>query len=165
MDKKQKDMEQIGNEEKSQYVTFTIEKEIYGVDVLKVHEIIGMTKITHVPNSMGFMKGIINLRGRVVPVVDMRVKFKMDGREYDDMTVILIVEVKGVLVGMIVDTVSDVIDLKVSDVQETPHFSTKIETDYIKGIGNNNEDLVILLDVDRILTTDELEKIGQKEYA
>lgn len=147
----------------NQYVTFMIEDEIYGVDVHKVHEIIGMTKITKVPNSMIFMKGMIDLRGKVVPVVDMRLKFNMEEREYNEMTVILIVEVMGKLIGMVVDTVSDVIGLKEENVQATPHFSTKIDTDYISGIGRSDEKLIILLDVDRILTSEEIEKIEMSE--
>ena len=90
-------------EEMEQYVTFTIGEEVYGVEVLKVQEIIGMTQITHVPNSMSFMKGVINLRGSVVPVVDMRLKLQMQEQDYTKFTVILIIEVKGSLVGMIVD--------------------------------------------------------------
>ncbi len=143
----------------NQYVTFMIEDEVYGVDVQKVHEIIGMTRITKVPNSMIFMKGMIDLRGRVVPVVDMRLKFNMEEKEYNEMTVILIVEVMSKLIGMVVDTVSDVIGLKEEDIQETPHFSTKIDTDYIRGIGRSDDKLIIILDVDRILTSEELEKI------
>ena len=146
-------------EELEQYVTFMIGSETYGVEVLRVREIIGMTDITHVPNSMDFMKGVINLRGTVVPVVDMRKKFRMDEREYDIFTVILIVEIKGTLIGMIVDSVSDVIGLPSESIQDTPHFSANIEADYIKCIGKSDEDLVIILDADRILTTEELNRI------
>lgn len=153
----------MGNEnqevETSQFVTFLIAGEVYGVEVLRVQEIIGMTNVTHVPNSMHFMKGVINLRGTVVPVVDMRLRFNMDEKDYDNFTVILIVEVKGHMVGMIVDSVADVVDIPVKNIQDTPHFSASIQTDYIKGIGRIEEDLVIVLDVDRILSTEELEKM------
>lgn len=149
-----KDVAEAGDIE--QFVTFLISNEIYGVDVLRVHEIIGMTDITFVPNSLSFMKGVINLRGNVVPVVDMRTKFKMTQREYDQFTVIIIVEVKGRLIGMIVDSVSDVLEIAVNSIQKTPHFSANIETDYIKNIGSKGEQLVIILDVDNILTTEEL---------
>lgn len=145
--------------ESSQFVTFLIAGEVYGVEVLRVQEIIGMTGITHVPNSMHFMKGVINLRGTVAPVVDMRLRFNMEEKEYDNFTVILIVEVKGHMVGMIVDSVADVVDIPVKNIQDTPHFSASIQTDYIKGIGRKEEDLVIVLDVDRILSTEELEKM------
>jgi purine-binding chemotaxis protein CheW len=149
----------IEGEKKAQYVTFTIGSEIYGVDVLKVQEIIGMTQITHVPNTMPFMKGVINLRGLVVPVIDIRIKFKMSERDYNNFTVILIVEVKNRMIGMIVDTVSDVVEIPITNIQDTPHFSTSIETDFIKGIGNDVSQLIIILDVDRILSYDEIEEM------
>ncbi len=145
----------------NQYVTFLIGSEVYGVEVLRVQEIIGMTRVTQVPNSMHFMKGVINLRGTVVPVVDMRLRFAMDEKDYDNFTVILIVEVKGTMIGMIVDSVSDVVNIPVKDIQDTPHFSASIRTDYIKGIGRIEEDLVIVLDVDKILSHEEIEKIEQ----
>lgn len=146
-----------------QFVTFLIGPETYGVDVLRVHEIIGMTDITFIPNSMSFMKGVINLRGNVVPVVDMRKKLGMDEREYDATTVIIIVEVKSISIGMIVDAVSDVLDISVESIQDTPHFSTKIESDYIKNIGRKDDNLIIILNVDRILTSDEIDKISSSE--
>lgn len=154
-------------EETGQFVTFRIGEEIYGVKVLSVHEIIGMTKITHVPSgmSMNFMKGVINLRGNVVPVVDMRLKFNMPEREYDDLTVILIVELKDRLIGMIVDTVSDVVGLDSKNIQETPHFSANVDTNFIDGIGNLNDDLIIVLDIDKILTSDQLPEIDEKKIA
>jgi len=130
--------------------------------VLKVQEIIGMTQITHVPNSLPYMKGVINLRGTVVPVVDMRIKFRMEERAYEVNTVILIVEVRGINIGMIVDAVSDVVEIPIKGIQDTPHFSAKIETDFISGIGNRDDQLVIILDVDRILSQDEVESIERK---
>jgi len=147
-----------------QFVTFLIGDETYGVEVLRVQEIIGMTTITNVPNSLSFMKGVINLRGSVVPVVDMRLKFEMAEKEYDNFTVIIIVEVHGRLIGMIVDSVSDVVSIPVQKIQDTPHFTTKIETDYIKAIGQETDErLVIILDVDRILTDEELTHLNKDE--
>ena len=158
-----KSSKDVEKEEIAQYVTFIIQNEVYGVEVLKGQEIIGMTQITHMPNSMTFMKGVINLRGSVVPVVDMRLKLKMQEKEYDQFTVMLIVETKGVLIGMIVDAVSDVIGIPVDTIQETPHFSVNIDTDYIKGIGKKEEQLVIILDVDRILSTEELNLVKKEK--
>lgn len=152
-------------EDLQQFVTFSIGEEVYGVEVNKVHQIIGMTKITHIPNSLEFMKGMINLRGTVVPVVDLRIKFQMEEKEYDEFTVILVVELKERYIGMIVDTVSDVLTIPIKSIQETPHFSAKIETDYIKGIGNLEEQLVIIIDVNMILTSEELDLIGKSEKA
>lgn len=149
--------------DENQFVTFLINKESYGVEVLKVKEILGMTDITPVPNSLIFMKGVINLRGEVVPVVDMRLKFEMTEKEYDTFTVIIIVEVKRRLIGMIVDAVSDVASIPVNSIQQTPHFTSKIETDFISGIGQLNDQLIIILDVDKILTTDEFNRIDNEE--
>lgn len=143
-----------------QYVTFLIGGETYGVEVLQVQEIIGMTPITFVPNSMNFMKGVINLRGTVVPVIDMRLKLNLDERQYDVSTVIIVVEVKERMIGIIVDSVSDVVSLPVNSIQDTPHFTSKIETDFVKGIGQLDENLVIILDVGRILTNAEIKSIN-----
>ena len=146
-------------ENEHQHVTFLIGDETYGVGVEKVKEIIGMTDITHVPNAASLMEGVINLRGSVVPVVNLRKKFRMQKREYDNYTVIIIVEVKDRLIGMIVDSVSDVVNIPISSIQSTPHFTTKIKTDFIEGIGRIDENLIILLDVDMILSEDEIETI------
>ena len=147
--------------EDQQYVTFYISSELYGVPVLKVQEIIGMTKITAMPNTLAFMKGVIDLRGAVVPVIDMRMKFEMDKLDFTSYTVIIIVEVKDRLVGMIVDSVADVINIPVKRIQETPQFSGKINREYIQGIGQKDDTPIIILDVDRILTSDEFESINE----
>jgi purine-binding chemotaxis protein CheW len=155
MEKKDQVQTDVKNE-LGQYVTFTIAEEIYGVEVLKVQEIIGMTTVTHVPNSPSFMKGVINLRGAVVPVVDMRLKFGIQEKDYDAFTVVIIVEVRERLIGMIVDSVSDVAGIPLNSIQETPHFNAAVDTDFIKGIGQLDSKLVIILDVDRILTAEEV---------
>jgi purine-binding chemotaxis protein CheW len=146
-------------EDERQFVTFEIAGETYGVSIIRVQEIIGMTRITEIPNSLAFMRGVINLRGSVVPVIDMRRKFKLAERDYDSFTVIIIVEVSGTLVGMIVDAVSDVLSIPVSGIQETPNFSTEIQTDFIDGIGRRDDTLIIILDVDKILSAEERDKI------
>ncbi len=151
--------------EDQQHVTFYISGELYGVPVLKVQEIIGMTKITAMPNTLSFMKGVIDLRGAVVPVIDMRMKFEMDKLDFTSYTVIIIVEVKDRLVGMIVDSVADVINIPVTSIQQTPQFNGKINREYIQGIGQRDNTPIIILDVDRILTTDEFEIINDEhEY-
>lgn len=142
-----------------QFVTFTIGNEVFGVAVLKVQEIIGMTHITHVPNTLPYMKGVINLRGSVVPVIDMRKKIGLDEIEYTAFTVIIITEIKGKLIGMIVDSVEDVVAIPVEKIQDPIHFTSQVATDYIKGIGQLNNSLIIILDVDKLLTTDELARI------
>jgi purine-binding chemotaxis protein CheW len=150
---------EINAVEVKQYVTFIIGAETYGVNVLSVQDIIGMTQITPVPNTFSFMKGVINLRGAVVPVIDLRKKFNMDNRDYDGFTVIIIVEVKGVKIGMIVDSVADVVGIPVTNIQNTPHFSSKIETNFIDGIGQLENNLIIILNVDKILSVDELDSL------
>lgn len=149
---------QLTGEEK-QFVSFLIGEETYGISVLKVQEIIGMTEITHVPKTLPFVKGVINLRGAVVPVIDLRKKFKMEEREYDATTVIVIVEVNGRLIGMIVDSVSDVLNIPVKSIQDTPHFSSKIESDFIEAIGQTKDTLVIILDIEKIITLAEIDEI------
>ena len=142
--------------EEVQYVTFVIGEELYGVDVTRVQEIIGMTQITSVPNSAVFMRGVINLRGAVVPVVDLRSRFSMADKSYDFFTVIIIVEVHSRLIGMIVDSVSDVVKLPLGSIQSTPSFNAKIETNFIEGIGQIDSNLVVILDVDKILSSGEI---------
>ena len=152
---------EINTVEMKQYVTFIIGVETYGVNVLSVQDIIGMTQITPVPNTLPFMKGVINLRGAVVPVIDLRKKFNMENREYDSFTVIIIVEVKDVKIGMIVDSVADVVGLPVTSIQDTPHFSSKIETNFIEGIGQLDNNLIIILNVEKILSVDELDTLDK----
>jgi purine-binding chemotaxis protein CheW len=109
-----------------------------------------------VPNSAVFMRGVINLRGAVVPVVDMRSRFSIADKSYDFFTVIIIVEVHSRLIGMIVDSVSDVVKLPLGSIQSTPSFNTKIETGFIEGIGQIDTNLVAILDVDKILSSGEI---------
>lgn len=148
--------------EETQYITFSLADEIYGIEVLKAQEIVGMQKIAHVPHSMKFMKGVINLRGLVVPLVDMRLKFGLPEKAYDKMNVIVVVRVKTRLIGIIVDSVSDVVSLRGEKIQDTVHFSVNIETDYISGIAEEQGKLIIILDVDRVFTDDELNLLDVK---
>lgn len=146
-------------EDREQFVTFQIADETYGVEVLKVQEIIGMTKITAIPNSLEYLMGVINLRGLVVPVVDMRLKFNMKPREYDFFTVILIVEVKKNLVGMIVDTVSDVVDIASKDISTKINMNANVHSEFISGIANKDDSLIIILDTEKMLTREEMKEI------
>jgi purine-binding chemotaxis protein CheW len=135
-------------EEMLQFVTFLIAGETYGVSVHKVQSINEMLEITYVPHSSSYMEGVINLRGSVVPVINMRKKFNISVKEYDLFTVILIVEVKDRLVGMIVDSVSDVVSIPVSGIQKDIQFSAKVDADSIEGIGKLEDDLIIILNVE-----------------
>lgn len=142
-----------------QYVTFLINNETYGIEVLKVKEIVGMTNITSVPNAAHYMKGVINLRGIVVPVIDLRLKFNLDEREYDSFTVILIIEHKESLVGVIVDSVSDVISAS-SQLQDVPNFHVSINKEIIKGVLNKDDNLIIILNPEIMLTAKDIETLS-----
>jgi len=141
-------------EELVQYVTFLVAGETYGVSVQKVQSINEMVDITYVPHSRSYIEGVINLRGSVVPVISMRKKFALPVKEYDQFTVILIVEVKGRLIGMIADSVSDVVSIPVSGIQKDIQFSARVDTASIEGIGQIDDQLIVLLNVDYFLDTE-----------
>ena len=143
-----------------QYVTFFINNETYGIEVLKVKEIVGMTGITLVPNSEKYLKGVINLRGIVVPVIDLRLKFNIPEKEYDAFTVILILEHKDSLVGVIVDSVSDVITAP-GMLQEVPNFHVSIQREVLKGVLNKDDTLIIVLNPDIMLTARDIEVLSE----
>ena len=139
-------------EEKEEFTTFFIGEERFGVDILLVRDILGLPMITPVPKSMVFIKGVINLRGNIVPVIDLRTKFMIEEREYDAQTVVIVVEVKERSIGMIVDSVSDVVEIDTESIHESPHYSANIQEDFIDRIGRlENDEIVIILDVGRIL--------------
>lgn len=143
----------------SQYLTFTLGEEQYGVEILRVQEIKGYTGVTRIPNIPSHFKGVLNLRGTIVPIVDLRMKFGMTEREYDKMTVIIVVEVKGRIMGIIVDTVSDVMNIAPKDIQPAPEFGGSVDTGFISGIGNYGDKLVTFLDIDQILSVGELAEV------
>jgi len=149
--------------EERQFVTFYVGEELFGISVFQVKSIIGMTEITYVPNSLLFMKGVINLRGSVVPVIDMRIRFDLEEKDYNTFTVIIIIEVQNRNVGMIVDSVSDVVNIPESAVQKTPHYSSRIENDFIEAIGQVEDDLVIILDSSKLLTKKDFEELAISE--
>lgn len=141
------------------YVTVQLDEEIFGFDVTKVQEITGVPEVSFVPNALEYMKGIMNLRGKVLPLVDLRVKFKLPEKAYDKLTVVMLCEIRGNLIGMIVDSVSDVVNISEDDIQDTPHFTTKAELDCIDGIVNINERIIVLIDVDNIFSDEEIQNM------
>jgi purine-binding chemotaxis protein CheW len=154
-------------EKEGKYLTFTLADEEYGIGILKIKEIIGMMPITPVPRTPDYVKGVINLRGKVIPVIDLRIRFGLDAMEYTDRTCIIVVEIAGesgsVMVGLVVDTVSEVLNIKSNDIEETPAFGTKLDTDYILGMAKMEGGVKILLDIDKVLRSEEitlLEKTG-----
>ncbi|HOC59617.1 MAG TPA: chemotaxis protein CheW [Smithellaceae bacterium] len=146
--------------ESRQYLAFKMDGEVFALDVSQVREILDYTKITKVPQTPEYMKGVINLRGAVVPVVDMRLKFNMPSQERTVNTCIIVVEVhleeEQAVLGVLVDSVQAVFGLEPSQVEPPPRIGTKLNTDFILGMGKRGEDLVIILDVDRIFSLDEM---------
>ncbi len=141
------------------FLTFSLDQEEYGIGILKVKEIIGMMRVTPVPQTPEHVKGVINLRGKVIPVIDLRIRFGMSSAEYTDRTCIVVVETdsdRGRLhIGVVVDSVSEVLNIKGSDIENTPEFGTTLNTDYILGMAKTTGSVKILLDIDKVLSTDE----------
>ncbi|GMU21908.1 MAG: chemotaxis protein CheW [Phycisphaerae bacterium] len=142
------------------YLTFLLDEEEYGLEILKVREIIGIMDITKVPQTPEYVEGVINLRGRVIPVIDLRTKFKLQRAEYNDQTCIIVVDV-GVLTGIIVDTVNEVHDIPTAHIEPPPRLGSSVDTTFILGMGKVKEDVKILLDIDQVLTEDELVELQQ----
>ncbi|MEK7776980.1 MAG: chemotaxis protein CheW [Planctomycetota bacterium] len=138
------------------YLTFVLCGEEYGLEILKVREIIGIMGITPVPQTPKFIKGVINLRGKVIPVVDLRLKFGFDEVDYTKETCIIVVEVKDVLTGIIVDTVSEVLDITNEELETTPNLGEDVNTDIFIGVAKIKDKVKILLDLDKILGTEEI---------
>ena len=142
------------------YLTFQLGREEFGIRVLKVREIMGVQDITAVPQTPGYVKGVINLRGKVVPVVDLRLKFSLPEMEYTQRTCIIVVQVQTdateMLMGIVVDGVSEVLNLAGSDIEDTPDFGSGVVTPYLLGMAKSKGKVKILLDIDQVLTTQEL---------
>lgn len=149
--------------EGQQYVTFHLNEEFYAVNALNVQEIVELVNITKVPHLPPYFKGVINLRGTIIPVVDLKLKFDMACEEYRRHTCVIVTEFSGGVMGLIVDAVSDVLHLSAESITETPSFGSSIKTDYMKGMGRVNEALVIILDVERILSGDDLNVLKQQQ--
>jgi purine-binding chemotaxis protein CheW len=144
----------------SQYLTFRLGEEEYGVEILKVQEIKGYSAITPIPNTPVYLKGVMNLRGTIVPVVDLRAKFTMAEAEYNQFTVIIVLTVGTKVMGLIVDAVSDVLNIPRTDIQATPDFGAQVDARFISGMAKAGEKLVVLLDIDRVLGGEELAALG-----
>jgi purine-binding chemotaxis protein CheW len=142
------------------YLTFTLAGEDYGIGILKIREIIGMMPITTVPQTSAFVKGVINLRGKVIPVIDLRLRFGMISIDYTERTCIIVVQINlshtTVNIGIVVDSVSEVLNIPGGDIEDTPAFGTQLKTDYIHGMAKIGGGVKILLDIDKVLTEDEI---------
>ena len=145
--------------QKDKYLTFSLGDEVYGIDIRVVIEIIGIQKITNVPEVPDYVRGIINLRGKIIPVVDMRLRFRREYREYTDRTCVIVVEINGVLIGLIVDGVSEVLDIAEKNVVPPPDLRAS-QNKYIRGIGKLESSVVLLLDWEKLFSEDDQEILG-----
>lgn len=147
--------------ESGKYLTFILADESYGLEILKVREIIGSMAITPVPRTPSHVKGVINLRGRVIPVVDLRLKFGLDSVEATDETCIVVVDVQESQTGILVDTVDEVLDIDNEDIEDTPDFGSTVSTDFILGVAKMDEGVKILLNIEEVLASDSFESITE----
>lgn len=142
----------------SQYLTFSLGDELYGVDILRVQEIKGYTAVTKIPNTPPHIKGVLNLRGTIVPIVELRTKFGMPTIDYTMFTVIVVVVIQEKIMGLVVDSVSDVLNISKADIQAPPEFGAKVDVSVLSGIGKSGDMLVAILNIDRLLTESELQE-------
>jgi purine-binding chemotaxis protein CheW len=147
---------ETADEAGGQFLTFTLGAEEYGIEILKVQEIKGYSTITPIPNAPAFLKGVINLRGTIVPVVDLRARFGMAEAEYGKFTVIIVVSLGRKVVGLVVDAVSDVLNVAAADLEPTPDLGVQVDTSFMTGLAKAGDRLVLLLNIERIVTQDEL---------
>jgi len=150
-----------GTDIASEYLTFTLGNEEYGIDILKVQEIRGYDTVTHIANAPEFIKGVINLRGVIVPIVDMRIKFKVGEPTYNEFTVVIIMNVLGRVIGMVVDGVSDVVALSPEQIKPAPEMGAAMDTGYITGLGTLNDQMLILVDIEKLMSSEEMQVMDQ----
>jgi purine-binding chemotaxis protein CheW len=154
------------SEESSDFLTFTLGREEYGIDILKVQEIRGYNAVTAIANAPAFLKGVINLRGTIVPIVDLRIKFNLEQVVYDQFTVVIILNVMSRVVGAVIDSVSDVLRLNSEQIRAAPEFGPGMDTKYITGIGAVDDRMLILIDIEKLMAspdmalTDDVEELG-----
>lgn len=140
-----------------EYLTFTLGTEEYGIDILKVQEIRGYDAVTRIANAPEFLKGVINLRGVIVPIVDMRIRFNLGTPHYDEFTVVIIMNVLNRVIGMVVDGVSDVVSLEPEQIRPAPELGSALDTRYLTGLGTVNGQMLILMDIEKLLSSDEMQ--------
>ncbi|WP_241578687.1 chemotaxis protein CheW [Rosenbergiella nectarea] len=150
-------MESKNEEIQSQeYLIFTLGKEEYGIDILKVQEIRGYDQVTRIANTPKFIKGVTNLRGVIVPIIDLRIKFAQENIAYNDNTVVIVLNLAERIVGIVVDGVSDVLALTHEDIRAAPEFSVTLSTEYLTGLGAQGERMLILVDIQKLLNSEEM---------
>jgi purine-binding chemotaxis protein CheW len=139
-----------------EFLSFTLGEEEYGIDIQKVQELRGYDAVTRIANAPAFIKGVVNLRGIIVPIIDMRVKLNLGDPTYDQFTVVIVLNIGGRVVGMVVDSVSDVITLTPDHIKDPPQMGSLLDTDYLIGLGTVNERMLILMDIDRLMSSEEM---------
>jgi purine-binding chemotaxis protein CheW len=150
----------VGAKLAGKYLTFKLAEEEYGLEILKVQEIIQMQAVTHVPRTPDYVRGVINLRGKVIPVVDLRRKFGIDSVKDTEKTCIIVVQIAHkegkVVMGIIIDEVKEVLDIRAENIEETPSFGSSIDTQFIMGMGKIGQSVKILLDIDKVMSSQDL---------
>jgi len=157
--------ERAAGEQMREFLSFRLGAEEYGIEILKVQEIRGWEPPTAIANTPAFIKGVINLRGIIVPIVDLRLKFNLGEAKYDEFTVVIILSVAGRVVGAVVDAVSDVLTLAPGQIKPAPEFSAALETQFITGLGTIDDRMLILLDIERLMTSRDMQLVDQTANA
>lgn len=151
-------------DETEEFLTFVLDGQEYGVDILRVQEIRGWESVTRIPNTPEYVQGVLNLRGSIVPIIDLRQRLGMESREHDRTTVIVVLQVMdengGRTMGVVVDGVSDVCSLSRNELQDAPEFGGKVDTSFLRGMATRKEELVIILEVDRLLSSSDIDLEG-----
>lgn len=147
--------------QKGRFLTFSVGKESYGIEIKYVKEIIGIQEITEVPELPNYVKGIINLRGKIIPVMDVRLRFKKEPKEYNDRTCIIVIDVEEISIGLIVDNVSEVLTIEEENIVPPPDLKTGFHNRYVKGIGKVGSEVKLLLDCEKVLNDDEIDAIKE----
>lgn len=148
-----------------EFLSFTLGSQEYGIDILKVQEIRGYEIATRIANAPDFVKGVVNLRGIIVPILDMRIKFNLGNPSYDDLTVVIILNISGRVVGIVVDGVSDVTMLTDDQIKPPPEMGTAFNTDYLVGLGTLSDRMLILIDIDKLMSSEEMGLIEAASFA
>ncbi len=144
------------------FLSFKLQDETYAVSIEPIEDVIGIKKFTNIPQTASFVRGVINLRGKVIPIVDLRDKFELETREYDKKTCIIIVQLEDILSGFVVDRIREVVELTDEEISPTPPMSSTVKTQYITGMARtSNDQVVILLDIEKIMTSKEMEELKE----
>ena len=158
-------IKEVGARLAGKYLTFRLADEEYGLEILKVQEIIQLQTVTRVPRTPGYVRGVINLRGKVIPVVDLRLKFGLEGAEDTDRTCIIVVQIRQgdsvVIMGIIIDEVREVLDIASENIEDAPDFGSQIDTEFILGMGKIGQSVKILLYIDSVLSSAELRSVAR----